>query len=151
MKFKTRYRTASLLIRVLFIGIIALGIAQAAKADPGHGTTAERTSAVRPQLPADGEVPAGAENQEWHPNWNITGKWVQTKLIVSQKAVVLNCDDNAYACARIERVMDHPLVAGRCTIYMPEYEGYPKAKPPTNWFWLLGKEKAHCDFGYYHD
>ncbi len=144
MKFRTRYRVASLLIRALFIGIIALGIAQAAKA--------ARTSPVRPQLPASGEVPienGGAA--KWNPNWNITGKWVQTKLIVSHKAVVLNCDDNAYACARIERVMDHPYVAGRCTIYMPEYEGYPTAKPPKNWYWLLGKEKAHCDFGYYHD
>ena len=141
MKFRTRYRIASLLIRGFFIGIIALGIAEAAKAD--------RTSPVRPKLPANGEVPAEGAPQ-WNPNWNITGKWVQTKLIVSDAAVVLNCDDNAYACASIIRVMDHPLVAGRCTIYMPEYAGYPKAKPPKNWFWLLGKEKAHCDFGYYH-
>ena len=141
MKFRTRYRIARLLLKGLFIAFIGLGVMQIAKAD--------RTSPVRPKLDVDGvTISDGAP--EWNPNWNITGKWVQTRLIVSDAAVVLNCDDNAYACASIERVFDHPLVAGRCTIYMPEYAGYPKATPPQNWFWLLGKEKAHCDFGYYH-
>lgn len=140
MKFRTKYRIVSLLLRGIFILFIGLAVMQVAKAD--------RTSPVRPKLPADGEVPQ--DGTEWNPNWNITGKWVQTKLIVSDKAVVLNCDDDTYACVSIQRVFDHPLVAGRCTIYMPEYAGYPKARPPKSWFWLLGKEKAHCDFGYYH-
>jgi hypothetical protein len=142
MKFRTRYRIATLLIRGLFVLLIGLTVMQAAKA----GTS----TSPQPKLPTDGSIPDD-RHQKWDPSWNLTGKWIVSKTIVSDKAVALNCPSNGYACAVIIRLMDNPNVHGRCTIYMPEYPGYPQAKPPTNWMWLLGKEKAHCEFGYYHD